>query len=119
MSEPAKGVPFEKREYPRVEASCPIRYQTDAMDTWEDATLLDYSATGIHMLCDNLLLKGTKLKLEVLPGSLQKIPQISVEGVVVRFSMDDECSFQIGCEFVSVVRSLVQNIKAKDYPSSI
>jgi c-di-GMP-binding flagellar brake protein YcgR len=119
MADGSKGVPFEKREYPRVEASCPIRYQTDDANVWEDATLLDYSATGIRMLCDDLLLKGTKLKLEVLPGSLQHIPQISVEGVVVRFSMDEECSFQIGCEFVSVVRSLVQNVKAKDYPASI
>jgi hypothetical protein len=119
MSEGAKGVPFEKREYPRVEASCPIRYQTGDADDWEDATLLDYSATGISMLCDDLLLKGTKIKIEVLPGSLQHIPQISVEGVVIRFSMDNDCSFQIGCQFVSVVRSLVQNVKARDYPSHI
>jgi hypothetical protein len=119
MSDQSKVMPFEKREYPRVEANCPIRYQTGDADVWEDATLLDYSATGIRMLCDDLLLKGTKLKLEVLPGSLQHIPQISVEGVVVRFSMDEECSFQIGCEFVSVVRSLVRNVKAEDYPSRI
>ena len=114
-----KGVPFEKREYPRVQATCPIRYQTDSVDEWQNATLLDYSATGIRMLCDDLLLKGTKLTIELLPGSLQHIPQISAEAVVVRFSMDDECSFQLGCEFRSVVRSLVQNIKAEDYPSHI
>jgi len=113
------GEPFEKREYPRVEASCPIRYQSDSDNEWQNATMLDYSATGIRMLCDDLLLKGTKIRIEVLPGSLQHIPQISVEGIVVRFAMDDECSFQIGCEFVSVVRSLVQNVKAKDYPTRI
>ena len=119
MSEGSKKVPFEKREYPRVEASCPIRYQTGDVDVWEEATLMDYSATGIRMLCDDLLLKGTKIRIEVLPGSLQHIPQISAEGVVVRFSMDDECSFQIGCEFLTVVRSLIQNVKSKDYPSHI
>lgn len=118
MSAGLKGVPFEKREYPRVVASCPIRYQTDDDAEWYEATLMDYSATGIRMICDDLLLKGTKIKIEVLPGSLQHIPQISVEGVVVRFSMDDECSFQIGCEFVNVVRSLVQNVKAKDFPAN-
>jgi len=119
MSGQTKRVPFEKREYPRVEASCPIRYQVNDSDAWENATLLDYSATGIRMLCDDLLLKGTKIKIEILPGSLQKIPQISVEGIVVRFAMDDDCSFQIGCEFLSVVRSLVQNVKAEDYPTHI
>ena len=119
MPESAKPIPFEKREYPRVEASCPVRYQTDSNDEWQEAMLLDYSATGIRMKCEDLLLKGTKIKLELLPGALQKIPQISVEGIVVRFSMDDECSFHIGCEFVSVVRSLVQNVKAEDYPAGI
>jgi hypothetical protein len=119
MSELAKGMPFEKREYPRVTASCPIRYQTGDSNAWEEATLLDYSATGISMACDDLLLKGTKIKIEVLPGSLQHIPQISAEGTVVRFTMDDECSFQIGCEFSNVVRSLVQNVKASDYPAGI
>lgn len=114
-----KGVPFEKREYPRVKATCPIRYQTDSKDEWQNAMLLDYSATGIRMLCDDLLLKGTQIKIELLPGSLQHIPQISAEAVVVRFSMDDECSFQLGCEFRTVVRSLVQNIKAEDYPTHI
>jgi c-di-GMP-binding flagellar brake protein YcgR len=119
MSGQSKRVPFDKREYPRVEASCPIRYQVNNSDVWESATLLDYSATGIRMLCDDLLLKGTRMNIELLPGSLQKIPQISVEAIVVRFSMDDECNFQIGCEFLSVVRSLVQNVKAEDYPSHI
>ena len=80
---------------------------------------MDYSATGIRMLCDDLLLKQTKLKIELLPGSLQHIPQLSAEAVVVRFSMDDECSFQIGCEFVSVVRSLIRNVKAEDYPAQV
>lgn len=117
MSEGSKGVPFEKREYPRVNASCPIRYQADDDVEWHEATLMDYSATGIRMLCDDLLLKETKIKIELLPASLQKIPQISAEAVVVRFSMDDECSFQIGCEFITVVRSLVRNIKNEDYPA--
>ena len=119
MSAKLEGVPFEKREYPRVHASCPIRYQTSDAAEWCEATLIDYSATGIRMLCDDLLLKGTKVKIEILPGSLQHIPQISAEGTVVRFSMDDECSFQIGCEFHTVVRSLIRNVSTKDFPSHI
>lgn len=109
MTQGLRAEQFEKREYPRIEASCPIRYQIESDDEWQDATLLDYSATGVRMLCDDLLLKGTKIKIELLPGSLQRIPQISAEGVVVRFSMDEECSFQIGCEFSTVARSIIQN----------
>ncbi len=119
MSVVSEGARAEKREYPRVVASCPIRYQTVDDAKWYEATLMDYSATGIRMLCDDLLLKQTKLKIELLPGSLQHIPQISAEAVVVRFAMDDECTFQIGCEFITVVRSLVQNVKTEDYPSPV
>ena len=117
MSADLRRVPYEKREYPRVQANCPVRYQTDITNEWQEATLLDYSATGICIECDDLLLKGTKIKIELLPGSLQKIPQISAEGVVVRFSMDEECSFQIACEFHTVVRSLIQNVKSDDFSS--
>ena len=124
MSEEVAKVGFEKREYPRVKASCPIRYKTDEntgwldeSDGWLDAELIDYSATGILMQCEDVIMKGAKIKIELLPGSLQKIPQISAEGVVVRFTMDDnDCSFQIGLEFYNVVRSLVQNATAEDFP---
>ena len=104
MSKTAKGQTYEKREYPRVEGSCPVRYTVGDSGVWVDAMLLDYSATGIRLLCDDLLLKGTKIKIEVLAEVNHHIPRMSVECVVVRFAMDDTCSFQIGCEIVSTVR---------------
>ncbi len=58
MTQGVRAAPFEKREYPRIEASCPIRYQIEPDEEWQDATLLDYSATGIRMTCDDLILKG-------------------------------------------------------------
>ena len=116
-SEETRAIRIEKREYPRVVASCPIRYQTENDAIWHEAQLMDYSATGVRMICDDLLLKGTKLKIVFLPGELQKVPSISAEATVVRFSMDDECRFQIGCEFTTVVRSLVRKASAEDYAS--
>ena len=104
MSKAAKGPAYDKREYPRIEASCPVRYSVGDSGVWEDAMLLDYSATGIRFLCDDLLLKGTEIKIEILPEVHQHIPRMSVECVVIRFSMDDTCSFQIGCEFIGAVQ---------------
>ena len=104
MSKAAKGPTYDKREYPRVEANCPVRYTVGDSGVWEDGILLDYSATGIRLLCDDLFLKGTKLKVEILPEAHQHIPRMSVECVVIRFAMDDTCSFQIGCTFVSTVQ---------------
>lgn len=113
MPEGSKMVRTEKREYPRIKANCPIRYQTDNAHEWQDATLLDYSATGVLFACDELILTGTKIKIELVPDSLQKIPRISAKGVVNRLSMDDGCNFQISCEFLTVVRSVIENIKDK------
>ena len=104
MSKAAKDPTLDRRQYPRIKASCPIRYTVGDSDVWEDAMLFDYSATGIRLICDDLLLRGTKIKIEVLPKTHQHIPQLPVECVVNRFALDDTCSFQIGCEFVSTAR---------------
>jgi hypothetical protein len=104
VSTAAKGPTYEKREYPRVEANCPARYTVGDSGEWVDAILLDYSATGIRLLCDDLLLKGVTFKIEVLPEAHQNVPRMIVECVVMRFALDDTGSFQIGCEFVGTVR---------------
>ena len=104
MTENVKELRFDKREYPRIKASCPIRYQADSSDDWQDATLLDYSATGVRMVCEDLMLTGTKLKIKLLPGNLQKVPKISADGIVIRLDFDDEHQFMIACEFLKVVR---------------
>lgn len=96
--------PAEKREYPRIKARCPVQYQLDSGDDWRDATLLDYSATGVRIICTDLILTGTKLKIRLMPDSLQKVPKISADGIVVRFDLDEEHSFKIACEFLKVVR---------------
>jgi len=104
VSKANKDQTYEKREYPRVEADCPARYTVGDSGVWKDAILWDYSATGIRLRCDDLLLKGTKIKIEVLPEAQHHIPLMSVECVVVRIAMDDTCSFEIGCEVISTVQ---------------
>ena len=113
MPEKLKEAFFEKREYPRIEANCPIRYQVDNTYEWQDAILLDYSATGVRISCDELVLKGTKIKIELVPDHLQKIPRISAEGIVKRLSIDEVCNFQISCEFLTVARSLINTVNPK------
>lgn len=99
----------EKREYPRIKANCPVRFQLDSEDTWQNAMLVDYSAMGIQMICDDLILKGTKLKIEVLPpGNKRNIPAIKADGVVIRHEIDGEHRFHIGCQFLKINHSLLQ-----------
>lgn len=104
-----EGLWTEKREYPRIRAGCPIRYQFITEDTWQEATLIDYSATGARIKCEELILKGTKIRIEVLPGCVKNVPPFTAEAVVVRFALDEDHNFQIGCTFNKPISSLMIN----------
>jgi hypothetical protein len=106
MAEAIKNSWLEKREFPRIKANCPVRYQLDSDDTWYEGTLIDYSAMGVQMICDDLIMKGTKVKIEVMPGSMKNIPAIKAEGVIIRHEIDENHHFHIGCQFSKIVRSL-------------
>lgn len=99
----------EKREYPRIKAGCPIRYQLMTDDTWQEATLIDYSATGARIKCEELILKGTKIRVEVLPGCVKNVPPFTAEAVAIRFSLDEDHNFEIGCAFNAPVSTLIVN----------
>lgn len=97
----------ERRMFPRIVASCPVRYAhrpgfavelaadlspaSLADGHWETADLCDYSATGLRMVCDNTLLQDTKINLELMPGTLRRVPRIVAEAVVVRCGLRDDC----------------------------
>lgn len=99
---------IEKREYPRIKADCPVRYRLETEDTWQRATLMDYSATGVRIKCEELIFKGTKISIEVEPGSAKNVPAFSAEGVAVRFSLDEDHNFQIAFEFNKPITSLIK-----------
>jgi len=100
---------IEKREYPRIKADCPVRYKIELEDTGHLATLIDYSATGVLIKCEEIIFKGTKIRIEVEPGSAKNVPAFSAEGVAVRFSLDEEHNYQVGIEFNKPISSLIKN----------
>ena len=101
---------IEKREYPRIKADCPVRYQLETEDTWHEAILIDYSATGVRIKCEELIFKGTKIRIEVEPGCAKNVPAFSAEGIAVRFSLDEDHNFHIGCEFNKPITSLIKKL---------
>lgn len=107
ISENSKGVWVEKREYPRIKATCPVRYKINSEATWQDAILIDYSATGVCIKCDELILKGSRILVEVLPSCTKNVPPFTAEGIAVRFSLDNEHRYEIGCEFHKPIHSLI------------
>ncbi|MDT8383096.1 MAG: hypothetical protein RRB22_01630 [Gammaproteobacteria bacterium] len=100
----------ERRMFPRIVASCPVRYahrpglahEHFAEGHWENADLCDYSATGVRMVCDNTLLQDTKINLELLPGTMRRVPRIVAEAVVVRCGLRDDHRYEIACKLTRV-----------------
>lgn len=107
QSDNSNGSWVEKREYPRISANCPVRYKIGPEKTWQEAILIEYSATGARIQCEELILKGTRMFLEVLPGLTKNIPPFTAEAVAIRFALDDEHRFQVGCEFHKPITSLM------------
>ena len=95
----------ERRAFPRIEVSCPVLYQLRPNSRWLVARLEEYSATGISMVCDENLPDGTKIAIQIKPGSIKTIPQLSAKGEVVRCSVNKDNRFKVSCKILKVMRN--------------
>jgi len=101
-----KGEEFsERRMFPRVTASCPVLYRLDFSERWHVAKMVDYSATGISIACDENLPVGTKVAIQIKPGSIKTIPNISAEGEVARSEVDKDVHFIVSVKILKVLRT--------------
>jgi hypothetical protein len=97
----------ERRMFPRITASCPVRYAVHVDGGWDNAELCDYSATGLRMVCDNTLLQDTKINVELIPGKIMRVPKIAAVAVVVRCGLRDDHRYEIACKLTKVGSSKV------------
>jgi hypothetical protein len=95
----------ERRAFPRIEASCPVLYRLNATDSWQVAKMVDYSATGIRLDCDENLPVDTKIAIKIKPGSMKTIPALSVEGLVVHSDLNKEQHFTVSVKIRKVLRT--------------
>ena len=93
-----------KRVFPRVSVTCPVLYRQAAGKRWQVARLLDFSATGICMICDDNLPIDTKVDIQIKPGSQKTVPELSASGFVVRSLVTDEQRFEVSCKIIKVHR---------------
>lgn len=93
-----------KRVFPRIRVTCPVLYRLDEGMRWQVARLLDFSATGICMICDDNLPINTNIDIQIKPGSQKTVPELSVSGFVVRSVTTDEQRFEISCKVLKVHR---------------
>ena len=92
----------ERRMFPRMVASCPVRYTRQIEGNWDSAELCDYSATGLRMVCDNTVLQDTKINVELIPDKMNRVPKIVAEAVVVRCGLRDDHRYEIACKLTKV-----------------
>ena len=95
---------LERRAFPRIPASCPVLYLVKPKTRWIVAKLEEFSATGMSMVCDENLPMGSGICIQIKPGSLKTVPQISAEGIVIRCDTNSENRFKISCKITKVLR---------------
>jgi hypothetical protein len=96
---------IERRMFPRVIANCPVLYRLDFSERWHVAKMVDYSATGIRISCDENLPVGTKIAIQIKPGSIKTIPPVSAEGQVARSEVDSDQHFVVSVKILKVERN--------------
>lgn len=95
----------ERRVFPRISVNCPVLYRQDSNKRWQVAKLNEYSATGISMICDENLPEDSDISIQIKPGSVKTIPQLSAEGKVVRSNTNSEQRFVVSVKFLKVLRN--------------
>lgn len=92
------------RGFPRITVTCPVLYRLSSSKRWQVARLVDFSATGICMVCEDNLPMDTEVSIQIKPGSQKTVPELSASGVVVRSVTTDEQRFEISCKITKVNR---------------
>ena len=94
----------ERRAFPRILARCPVRYSGKSFDELGIAELRDYSAGGVRMISDSILLRCSQIRIELVPESNSRVPPIIAEATVLRCGMRDDHRYDIACKLIKVNR---------------
>lgn len=92
----------ENRVFPRMAARCPVLYREINAKQWHVAKLVDFSATGLRMECDDNLGAGTLLAIQIKPGSNKVIPALTARGEVVRSEINAQSVIEVSCKLTKI-----------------
>lgn len=104
MSSVTDNIAHNQRGFPRIPAVCPVLYIIASAKRWRVAKLIDFSATGLRMLCDENLPVDSEIEIQIKPGSQKTVPALSATGIVVRNDVNEEQRFEISCKLIKVHR---------------
>ncbi len=92
----------DQRLFPRLQARCAVLYQTPGNKRWLVAHLVDFAAAGLRMECDEMLLPGTPIAIQLRPGSDRTIPAMQGRGEVVRCAPNSTLRYEVACKLRKV-----------------
>ncbi|HHI92394.1 MAG TPA: PilZ domain-containing protein [Gammaproteobacteria bacterium] len=104
MSSAIDNNKHDQRAFPRITVTCPVLYLLPSAKRWQVARLVDFSATGISMVCDDKLNVGAEISLQIKPGSQKIVPALSATGIVMRSETNNEQQYVISCKLTKVQR---------------
>lgn len=104
MSSVINDRPRNQRVFPRVVVSCPVLYLVPSSNRWQVGTLVNFSATGIKMVCDDVVVLGAEISVQIKPGSQKTVPALSASGVVLRCEINDAMQYVVSCKLTKVQR---------------
>lgn len=92
----------EQRMFPRIPAQCPVLYRAAESKYWYEGKLVNFSATGVRIECDEMLLPGTPVFIEIRPGDDKVIPAVTGKGTVVRCEANAHLRYEVSCRLTKV-----------------
>lgn len=104
MSSVIDNTTENKRKFPRIAVTCPVLYRESSSKRWLVGRLVDFSATGVCMICDDNLPIDTDIEIQIKPGSQKTVPALSASGVVVRCLLTDDQQFEVSTKVIKVHR---------------
>ncbi|MEW6446344.1 MAG: PilZ domain-containing protein [Pseudomonadota bacterium] len=90
----------EQRDFNRMQQEAPMRYRMSADQPWQDAELLDLSASGLALRVRELIPLGAVLHFEIVP-SMAVVPPLRGSVEVMRSEPGDQGHI-LGCRFLDL-----------------
>jgi hypothetical protein len=109
---PGEKDKFERRAFPRFCENCQIHYFSQGSGTWNEATLENYSASGLSFICEEKLPPDTKITVQITRDAHPKVPPMAASAVVVRCELDKGVRIKVACKLTNIRG---ENIKKHHY----
>lgn len=81
-----------------------MRYSGKSFNELGIAELCDYSAGGVRIISDTILLRCSQIRIELMPESKSRVPRIIAEATVLRCGMREDHRYEIACKLIKVNR---------------